>query len=161
MSLTAHDVSFDGLDSLTGVDSLCLFVPEDVRPLQGTAGFVDWRLCGALSRVMVANFFVGQAKDTLLLPAEGKVPVERIFAVGVGRSSALTEESLGEALAIAAEMLNRAKVQGVALELPGGPGLDEAARVKVLQERFVPAFKGGQISVIAEKSAWRLLPGRT
>ncbi len=160
MSLTTHDLSFEGLDGLTGVDSLCLFIPEDQRPLNGAAGFVDWRLCGALSRVMLAGFFVGQAKDTLLLPSERKLPVDRIFAVGVGSGRAFTEEGLIEALGVAAQMLNRAKVQGVALELPGGTALDEQTRTRVLQERFIPAFKGTQVAILAEKSTARLLPGR-
>ena len=34
MSVTTHELGFESLDALSGVDSLCLFVSEDERPLK-------------------------------------------------------------------------------------------------------------------------------
>ncbi|MGQ0505323.1 MAG: M17 family peptidase N-terminal domain-containing protein [Myxococcaceae bacterium] len=160
MSLTTHDISYDGLDELSSVDSLCLFIAEDERPLTGVAGFVDWRLCGVLSRVLRGGFFVGQHNDTLLFPSERRFAVDRIFAVGLGNRSGLTEQGVGEALTTAAQMLNRAQVKGVGLELPGANSLDEKARIRVLQDKFLPAFKGSHVAVLTEKGIARLLNDR-
>ncbi|AKJ02541.1 cytosol aminopeptidase family protein [Archangium gephyra] len=161
MNVTAYDVGLQGLDSLEGVDALCLFVGEDDRPLPGSAGFVDWRLCGALSRVLQSGFFVGARGDSLLLPADGRFPVPRIFVIGLGRRKGLDASSLGEALTNAGQILARAKVEGVALEIPGIGALDEAARASSLNDRFVPAFKGGRkVAVLADKELARRLPGR-
>ncbi|MBZ4401863.1 M17 family peptidase N-terminal domain-containing protein [Myxococcus sp. AS-1-15] len=157
---TTHDIGMEGLDSLTGVDALCLFVAEDERPLPATAGYVDWRLCGALSRVLKGGFFSGVKDDWLLLPADGKLEVPRIFVVGLGARKALDAERLHEALAEAGKVLSRAKVASVALEIPGGGSLDDAARAEAFQKGFLPAFKGGRVALLTDKALVRLLPGR-
>ncbi|NOK19915.1 M17 family peptidase N-terminal domain-containing protein [Corallococcus carmarthensis] len=145
------DVGLEGLDALTGVDALCLFVAEDDRPLPSSAGYVDWRLCGALSRVLQGGFFTGVKDDWLLLPSDGKLPVPRIFVVGLGSRKRLDAASLGEALAGAAKVLSRAKVEAVALEVPQGASLSDSARAEAYQRQFLPAFKGGRVSLLADK----------
>jgi hypothetical protein len=158
VSLSTHEIGFEGLDELTGVDSLCLFVPEDERPLQGAAGFADWRLCGALSRVLMAGFFTGAPEDCLLLPSGGRLVTPRVFVVGVGPRQRLTADALGRALTFAARMLTRAKVEGVALELPGAGVLEDSVRAWALVNQFVPEFKGQQVAVLGDKGFARHLP---
>ena len=75
----------DALDALTGVEALCCFVTEDERPLGGASGFLDWRLCGELSKILASGYFVGAPGDKLLLPSEDEPP--RRFG-GFGRSLA-------------------------------------------------------------------------
>ena len=160
MNVAAYDANLQGLDSLEGVDALCLFVGEDDRPLPGSAGYVDWRLCGALSRVLQSGFFVGARDDSLLLPTDGRFPVPRIFVIGLGRRKGLDASSLGQALANAGQVLARAKVEAVALEIPGTGALDEATRASALSDKFLPAFKGKKVAVLADKELARRLPGR-
>ena len=160
MNVAAYDVNLQGLDSLEGVDALCLFVGEDDRPLPGSAGYVDWRLCGALSRVLQSGFFVGARDDSLLLPTDGRFPVPRIFVIGLGRRTGLDASSLGQALANAGQVLARARVEAVALEIPGTGALDEATRASALSDKFLPAFKGKKVAVLADKELARRLPGR-
>jgi leucyl aminopeptidase len=160
VSVTTYEIGLESLDALTGVDALCLFVAEDDRPLPGTAGYVDWRLCGALSRVLKQGFFTGVKDDWLLLPTDGRLPIPRIFAVGLGVRKELDAGALGRALANAAQVLGKAKVEAVALELPGGGRFDEAAQAAALQQHFLPAFTGKQVAVLADKSLAKLLPVR-
>ncbi len=160
MSVTTADIGLDGLDALAGVDALCLFVAEDDRPLPGTAGYVDWRLSGALSRVLKQKFFTGARQDWLLLPSDGRLPITRIFVVGIGGRKDLDTGALGQVLANAAQVLGKAQVESVALEIPGGVKVDEAAQAQALQQHFLPAFKGKRITVLAEKGLAKLLPVR-
>jgi hypothetical protein len=160
VNVSAHEIGLEGLDALQGVDALCLFVGEDDRPLPGSAGYVDWRLCGALSRVLQSGFFVGALEDSLLLPADGRFPLPRIFVLGLGQRQGLEASSLGEAMAFAARVLAKARVQGVALEIPGAGQLDEGTRVSALNEKFLPAFKGQRVAVLADKDLARRLPTR-
>jgi hypothetical protein len=160
VNVSTYDIGLEGLDALQGVDSLCLFVGEDDRPLPGSAGYVDWRLCGALSRVLQSGFFVGALEDSLLLPSDGRFPLPRIFVMGLGRRQGLDASSLGEAMAFAARVMAKARVQGVALEVPGAGLLDEGARVSALNEKFLPAFKGQRVAILADKELARRLPGR-
>jgi Cytosol aminopeptidase family, N-terminal domain len=160
VNVSAHDIGLEGLDALQGVDALCLFVGEDDRPLPSSAGYVDWRLCGALSRVLQSGFFVGALEDSLLLPTDGRFPVPRIFVLGLGQRQGLDASSLGEAMAFAARVMAKAKVQGVALEVPGAGRLDEGVRASALNEKFLPTFKGQRVAVLADKDLARRLPGR-
>ncbi len=142
------------------MDSLCLFVAVDDRPLPGTAGFVDWRLSGALSRVLKQGFFTGVKGDWLLLPSDGRMPFPRIFVVGLGVRKDLDAGRLGQALANAAQVLDKAKAESVALEIPGGGRLDEAAQAEALQQHFLPVFKAKKVTVLADKALAKLLPVR-
>jgi hypothetical protein len=160
VNVTSYELGLEGLDALQGVDALCLFVGEDDRPLPGSAGYVDWRLCGALSRILQSGFFVGAQDDSLLLPTDGRFPVPRIFVIGLGRRQGLDASSLGEALANAARVLAKAKVEGVALEVPGVGKLEDAARASALNDKFLPAFKGQRVAVLADKELARRLPNR-
>lgn len=153
----AHEVGFEALDALTGVDALCLFVGEDQRPLEGLAGYVDWRLCGALSRLLLHGFFTGQRDDQLLLPAEGRLPMERIFVVGVGRARGLDPVHLGEALIAAGEMLRKAGMRSVALPIPEGDHLEDATRAAAFTAKFLPAFKGDRVAVMVDRGLGRLV----
>jgi hypothetical protein len=155
--LTAHELGVEALDALGGVDSLCLFVGEDERPLQGAAGYLDWRMCGALSRVLLSGFFTGAAGDALLLPAGGRISIPRVFAIGLGKAAALDQAGLQAALASAASVLQRAKVEAVALELPGQGAVKESARVEALRRAFLPAFGGKRVALLGEKSLGKLL----
>lgn len=158
MNVTAHDIGFEALDGLEGIDALCLFVGEDERPLRGTAGYVDWRLCGALSRVLQEGFFTGAQNDSLLLPTSGRFPIWRIFVIGIGRSRSLTADALSHALGKAAETLSRARVESVALEVPGDGVLDDGLRARALTARFLPSFSHSRVAVLGGEGIARLLP---
>lgn len=159
MSVTSHDVGLESLDALEGYDALCLFVAEDERPLRGAAGFADWRLCGALSRVLIEKFFTGAEGDSLLLPTSGRFPMGRIFVFGVGPSKKLDAAALGRALERASQTLQKAKVESVALEVPGESVLDEGVRGGAFKAQFLPAFKKAKVAVLGPKSLGRLVSG--
>ena len=159
MSVTTHDIGFEALDSVEGVDSLCLFVSADERPLPGVAGYVDWRLCGGLSRVLRNGFFQGALGDQLLLPSSHRIAPQRIFAVGVGPAAALSLPLLQQSMRAAALMLTKAGVQGVALELPGAGVVPDPERAEALEKAFLPDFKG-RVAVLAEKPLRALISSR-
>jgi hypothetical protein len=132
-------------------------VGEDERPLRGVSGFVDWRLCGRLSRILMDGFFVGQKHDTLLPPSEGRIAVPRIFAVGLGSTVGLGSNVLSEILTGAAGMLAKAKIGSVAVEVPGQGSLDDATRAEVMRQVFLAQFKGGRVAVLADKPLGKLI----
>lgn len=138
------------LDALRGFDAFCLLVTEDERPLSGAAGYLDWRLCGALSRVLKNAFFSGTPDERLLMPSEGRVPVAKVFAVGLGKSRNVTLLGLEHALIAAAVMLEKAGVGAVALALPALPQLSAEAAATVLRRAFCDAFKGARVGVLAD-----------
>ena len=118
----------DALDALIGIEALCCFVTEDERPLSGATGFLDWRLCGGLSKILGSGFFVGAPGDKLLLPTDARVPARKVFAMGLGPSKGVTALGLEHALNQAAAMLSRARVDSVALAFPVLPPTVAQAR---------------------------------
>jgi hypothetical protein len=159
--LTHHEVGLEGLDALTGLEALCVFVGEDERPLVGTAGFVDWRLCGRLSRLLQEGFFTGSPEDTLLVPTQGALAIPRLFAIGLGRREGLSRERLEKALGLAGRTLKKAGIRTVALELPALEGLGEAGGVELLRQAFLPVFAGSRVAVFAGRAPSRASEGRT
>ena len=57
---------------------------EDVRPLKGLAGELDWLLCGSLSSLILSKKLRGSLGDVALLTSQGKLPTQKIFMVGLG-----------------------------------------------------------------------------
>lgn len=143
-------LSLDALDPLP-VDTLCLFVTEDERPLTGAAGYVDWRLCGQLSRLLVDGFFKGARGESLLLPSNGRIGAPRVVILGLGPGGeALHAGTLRGALSQAADVLNRAGADSIAVELPGRGALPGEERSSAFQEAFVPAFRGARVTLLAD-----------
>jgi hypothetical protein len=81
LRIEAADLSLAALDALD-VDSLAVFVGAE-RPLQNLAGWVDWRLCGALSQALRDRFYGGGEREALLLPSAGRVGAARVFFFGL------------------------------------------------------------------------------
>lgn len=107
------DLSLAALDALEA-DSMAAFVGAE-RPLQGLAGLVDWRLCGAVSRAILAQTFSPESGEALLLPSGGRFPVPRIFFFGLaGESDAAAEAAARHAC----EVLAKAGARRVAVALP-------------------------------------------
>jgi len=159
-SMRVHELSLETLDTLEGVDTLCLFVAEDERPLSGAAGLSDWRLCGQLSRLLVDGFFSGAADDSVLLTSNGRMAPGRIVVFGLGRKDRLSDgPALGARLAAAASVLDKAGALSVALEVPGAGRLADAERVRALKAGFLPGFHGQRLAVLGDKALAQLLAG--
>jgi hypothetical protein len=149
-AVSSVPLTLDALDPLP-VDTVCLFVSEDERPLGGAAGFVDWRLCGQLSRLLVDGFFKGTRGESLLLPSNGRIGAPRLVVLGLGPGGeALHPGVLRTALSQAADVLNRARVDSVALELPGRGAMPAQERTSAFDEAFAPAFRGTRVTLLAD-----------
>lgn len=75
-----HDLGLPALDALD-VDALAVLVGPE-RPLQGLAGFADWRLCGLISRAIRDESYRPETGEALLRPSGGRLAVPRIFCFG-------------------------------------------------------------------------------
>lgn len=72
-----------GLDALE-VDALALFLFAEKRQPTQVAGYVDWRMCGRLARLLHSGRFSGREAEALLMPAQGRMGAKRIFLFGLG-----------------------------------------------------------------------------
>ncbi len=118
---------------------------QDVRPLKGAAGQLDWLLCGALSSLLIKNKLLGAIGDVALFTSRGKVPSQKIFLIGLGTKAGFSTSSLRTAVKTAAACVLGAGVTNVAMEYFQAPG--------VLSAGAMPAFREG----IAEGAGGRSL----
>ena len=112
----------------------------------GRAGFVDWRLCGSLSRVLMRRLLHGRARGArCCCPRTDECgALARILAVGLGGAGALSRECW-EGAVQRRRSAEPAKVESVALELPGGGGWTSGAGAQrpPSDEAFSPGVQEG------------------
>ena len=106
------------------VDALAVFVGPE-RPLQGFAGFADWRLCGAISRAIRNGLFLAGDGEALLLPSGGRVAPGRVFCFGLP-ALPLSPEVFLQAARTVCEALARAGSEAFATSMPPLAGDDSA-----------------------------------
>jgi len=84
------------LQDIKKIDAEALIVGffQDIRPLKGAAGQLDWLLCGALSSLLIKNKLKGALGEMALLTSQGKVPSQKIFLVGLGAKAGFSILSL-------------------------------------------------------------------
>jgi len=125
--LEVADLSLAVLDVLD-VEALAVLVGPE-RPLQGLAGLVDWRLCGALTRALRGGLYAGAPAEALLLPTSGRLPAARVVALGLPAPLRLAD--LAAAARHACDVLRRAGSASFAVALPAVEGADpvELARL--------------------------------
>jgi len=152
--------SLAAVDGLTGYDAVCVLITEDERPLEGAAGFIDWRLGGALSRVLQSGFFVGTPGEKLLVPTDQKLPAPRLFAMGLGPRKGVTPLGVEHALTAAATMVTKAGMKSVALSVSRVPQLDDTAMASLVTRAFLPGVSGQKVAVFADKSLRAQLASR-
>jgi hypothetical protein len=104
-------------------EALIVGFHEDVRPLKGIAGELDWLLCGALSSLILGNKLRGSLGDTALLTSRGKVPARKIFLLGLGPRAGFSPASLRSAAGNAARSALDAGLGGAVIEYFQSPDI--------------------------------------
>ena len=134
--------SLEAIDALSaeGIDTLVLCLTPKMRPLPGAAGFADWRLCGALSRLLISGVVTGVDREKVLLPGH-PIGVDRILLLGFGDDVRKdSERKLGWMV----ETLDALAAKKIAIALPE-PGRDLVGNAKAhfkksLGSRFKTLF---------------------
>ena len=97
-------------------DAVAVGFFEDIRPLKGAAGALDWILCGSLSHLIIRKKICGALGETALLTTGGKIPAPKVFMVGLGPRSQITPATLREASRTVATIIVAAGVIRVAVD---------------------------------------------
>ena len=119
--MIAYDFVPATQQSLDDLQTEVIVLPffSDERPLCGAAGLIDWRLCGGLSRKLMAGYLEGSFGEKALVRAPPKLKSEGLLLVGLGESKAFDAFAGAKACELIAEALTMAKVPTAALALPG------------------------------------------
>ena len=82
---------------------------EDLRPLKGQVGLLDWRLNGRLSELILKGKLEGKRGEALMMPSARRIAAQEILLFGLGRSGELTEGQLEELFGQIVEKIRRLK----------------------------------------------------
>lgn len=106
-------------DTLDDVDSqLALIIAfENIRPLRGQAGLLDWRLNGKLSNLIQKNRFQGEMGESLLMPSGGRVNTNELMILGLGDSENVGDQNLPHYVSLILEKILRKKNKSFCLSL--------------------------------------------
>ena len=120
---------------------------EDVRPLKGAAGALDWILCGSLSRLILTRKISGALGDVALLTTKGKIPATKLFMVGLGPRAEGSAASLREAARTAASSAVGAGISRALIDcFPLGNADDDHA-LRALAEGFRDGAAGSSLEL--------------
>jgi len=106
------------LDPFVG-ELLVIFVPEDLRPPPGVFSALDFRLRGAISRLLLAGEFQGSLGQTALLSPRPHLAFDRLLVVGAGPSTAHNPQIYAALIDTVVERLKAEGARRAVIELPG------------------------------------------
>lgn len=108
----------DGGPDKAPCGTLAVGLFQGERSPKGEAGWVDWRLGGALSRAILSGRVDGAAGTTVLMPAK-KLPCKRVLVVGLGPQGDFKGKNLQVALEQVLEKVDGLQDSDLAVALPG------------------------------------------
>jgi hypothetical protein len=95
---------------------------RDQRPLRGGAGLADWRLCGWLSRLLLASRAIGEPGEAVLVTTHGRLRAPRLLLVGLGARARFGAEAHRVAVEASLQRLLDLGAGSAALDLPPPAG---------------------------------------
>ncbi len=95
---------------------------QDERPLQGTAGWLDWRLNGRLSRFLLEKKLTGEWKERTLIPSQRRVSPKWIVLFGLGKAKTYSYLTVREIVPFIHETIKHLKATHIGISLPYGEG---------------------------------------
>jgi hypothetical protein len=91
---------------------------QDERPLQGSIGWIDWRLNGTLSRIVAEKRLTGEWRETTLIPSQGRLAPRLIFLIGLGKSKEYSYIRVRDLPVYLLESLEKLRTPNVCISLP-------------------------------------------
>jgi len=123
---------------LASAELLACCIWSDVRPVRGTAGLIDFRLAGRLSRLSRERFLEGATGEVLLVPGRPRLPFDKVLIFGLGPRPSFSDLGYADAVKHIARALERLHVARAVVELPGRA--DGALTAERAAELLVPAI---------------------
>ncbi|MGB5219669.1 MAG: M17 family peptidase N-terminal domain-containing protein [Polyangiales bacterium] len=119
--MTTYEFVASSMDSLDRLQAEVIVLPffSDERPLTGAAALIDWRMCGALSRKLLAGHLDGHFGEKGMIAAPPRLKAEGLLLVGLGPMNSFDRGVAKRACSVIAGALRESMVTTAAMVLPG------------------------------------------
>jgi len=91
----------------------------DERPHHGTAGLVDWRLSGLVSRLIRTSFVTGKRGEVVMLPLRPKMPFDKALLFGLGARAEFDDDTFRAVTEHILATMEGLCARSAVVELPG------------------------------------------
>jgi hypothetical protein len=109
---------FSGPITSASADTFVVLVPSNERPLRGSAGELDWRICGEISAQLAGGSLGGTAHEAVLVPAPPPLAASRMLLLGLGLIETLPGRGVQEAFREVCARLLGLRSERAVLALP-------------------------------------------
>lgn len=106
------------LDLIT-TEIIVVPIAEDERPPQASAGLLDYRLGGRISKMLEEQTVSGAIGQVHLLPGRPKLPFDRVLLLGEGRASEINPHIYARLIEQLLASLKHLGARRAVVELPG------------------------------------------
>jgi len=115
---------------------------QDEKPLRGSAGWIDWRLNGMLSHLLIDQRLTGAWGERTLIPSQGRIRSGLILLFGLGKAREYSYLSVRKIFPFMIETLLNLKASHIGLSLPYGDAynVDCGKLAEVLIEGFMDSL---------------------
>ena len=123
-------------------DLLVTGIFRDERPLRGTSGWIDWRLNGRLSHLLIHGKLSGEWRETILIPSGSRISPRMILILGLGRTRDYGYFRLRETLPHLIETMKNLRVSSACVSLPYAEeyNVDGGKWVEIFLEGMLDCF---------------------
>ena len=98
---------------------LVLGIFQNVRPLKGLVGDVDWIHQGVLSHLILDGKISGRARESTLLATQNKLPASKVLVMGLGKLEEFSMRRLQRAYENTLDKLIQLQAKHCVMELFG------------------------------------------
>lgn len=109
-------ITSDPIDEIEAKLALILAY-QDIRPLKGQAGLIDWRFNGYLSELILKDRFQGNLGEALLMPTKGRIATQELMILGLGEQKQIGDQDLPRFVSLILDKLLLKKDASFALSL--------------------------------------------
>lgn len=114
-------------------DALAIGLFEDATELTGELASLDEKLGGILKELIAEEEFKGKASSSIFTRVGKGSPIKKLLVIGLGKTEALTLETLRKAAAAAARNAKKQKCKTLGISFPQGEN-DAASTAQALAE---------------------------
>jgi hypothetical protein len=108
---------FSGKLAKLSAEALAVGCFEDVRPLRGLAGEIDWLYSGIFSNLLSESRITGKRGEILLLSTQGKMRIPKVLLVGLGPGALYNYAVFNEVAQKLSHLMLGLRTQELAVEL--------------------------------------------